>query len=144
VATATEAPGPWGWSHTALFGLVIEGNTFEDAQEGSTLIVEHNHLTRPSRGRVYATARLVDNLFSATTSSGNGKQAGTMTIGEPPSGDAGELIVTESGNHSRGFPGKASIKVRMATVNGRAVSDGRIDLPPAADTAARRDAPSGR
>ncbi len=144
VATATEAPGPWGWSHTALFGLVIEGNTFEDAREGSALIVEHNHLTRPSRGRVYATAKLVDNLFTAAPGSSPGKPTGTITIGEPPSGDAGELVVAESGNRSRGFAGKASIRVRMATVNGRAMVDGRIDLPPATEAAAHRGAPTGR
>jgi hypothetical protein len=146
VATATEAPGPWGWSHTAMFGLLLEGNTFEDARDGATLIVEHNQLTRPSRGRVYATAKLANNLFSATPRppTSSGAPAGTLTIGEPPSGDPGELVVTESGNRARGFPGKASIRVRTATVNGRAISDGRIDLAPETGTAGHREPSSGR
>ncbi len=142
VATATESPGPWGWSHTALFGLVIESNTFEDAREGATLIVEHNALTRPSLGRVYATARLVDNVFAATARSP--VTPGTLTIGEPPSGDAGELIVTESGNRSRGLPARASARVRMATINGRPITDGRIELPPEAHAATRGEPTSRR
>jgi hypothetical protein len=90
---------------------------------------------------VYATARLVDNVFSATSVSP--AIPGTMTIGEPPSGDPGELVVTESGNRSRGFAGRPSARVRVATVNGRPVQEGRIDLPPAPDAAARRE-PSSR
>jgi hypothetical protein len=104
------------------------------------LIVEHNTLTRPSRGRLYMSARVVNNLFSATAPFASRRNGvSPLVIGEPPSGDAGELAVTASGNLSRGYPSATSARVRVATVNGKAVQDGRIDLP-AAGASARGDA----
>ena len=136
MAAATESPGPWGWSHAAMFGLTLEGNSFEDAWDGAALFVEHNEHVRPSRGRVYATMSVTNNLFAATAPSLDARaRAGrsgapvSLTIGEPPSGDAGELVVAESGNRGRGGRAGLSIRVRMATVNGRAVRDGQSSLP---------------
>lgn len=139
VATATESPGPWGWSHTAMFGLAIEGNTFEDARHGALLIVEHNEHTRPSRGRVYASGMVANNVFAATDAV-PGKPVG-LTIGEPPSGDLGELVVTESGNRSRGRP--VALRIRAATINGRAVRDETVVLPAGPGSSAGRE-PSPR
>ena len=149
VATATESPGPWGWSHTSMFGLAIEGNTFEDAWDGAHVIVEHNGLARPSRGRVYATASIANNPFVASDSyldaQARAARSGApvaLTIGEPPSGDAGELVVAESGNRGRGGRAGLSARVRMATVNGRVVRDGHQSLPaPAGGSAGRGSTP---
>jgi hypothetical protein len=136
VATGTEAPGPWGWSHTAMFGLTIEGNTFEDAREGALLIVEHNTQTRHSRGRVYVTASLVNNTFAAPSGSIG------LTVGEPAGGDPGALIVSESGNRARGR-GLAA-RVRMATINGKMVREGTINLPSEPGAAAGPGLPARR
>src|SRR5262249_19715656 len=121
----------------------IDGNTFEDAWDGAVVIVEHNGHVRPSRGRVYASASITNNTFAATppflaaqARAGRTGAPVALTIGEPPSGDAGELLVTESGNRSRGG---GSGRVRMATVNGRAVPDGRLSLPDATSGSAGRE-----
>ena len=139
VAAATESPGPWGWSHTAMFGLAIERNTFEDSWNGAQFLVEHNGHTRPSRGRVYATGSLTDNTFGwsdaflGVRSRGGGSGPPVaFAVGEPPSGDAGELVVSESGNRSRGKGG--ATRVRMATVNGRVVREGALPLTAAPGT----------
>ncbi len=148
MAAATESPAPWGWSHTSIFGIVIDGNTFEDSWEGGQLYVEHTALTRPSRGRIYATASLSNNSFALSEAfaaslvrSGRSGTPVALTIGEVPSADAGELILSESGNRSRGRG--TSIRVRMATVNGRVVREGSLSLTAEAGTSAGR-APSAR
>ncbi len=143
MAAATESPGPWGWSRTSMFGLVIDGNTFEDAWDGGQLYVEHNALTPPSRGRIYATASLTNNRFASSeafiAARGRAGRSGTpiaLTIGAMPSGDAGEIVVSESGNRAQGKGG--AIRVRMATVNGRTAREGSLDLPAEAGAAAGR------
>lgn len=141
MAAATESPGPWGWSHAPMFGMTIEGNTFEDAWDGAAVFVEHNEHVRPSRGRVYASMTVANNLFVATDAFLAARSgAVALTIGEPASGDAGELAVAESGNRSRAGRTGLSARVRMATVNGRAVRDGNLRLPAEPGTSAVREA----
>jgi hypothetical protein len=130
-ASASESPVHWGWSHNPMFGLTFEGNTFEDAWDGAHLAVEHNHLVRASRGRVYFTATLTSNTFiwsdaflSSYASAHRGAAPAALVLGWKPSGDPGEMVITETGNRRKGGKPGPSAKVHMATVNRRAITEG--------------------
>jgi hypothetical protein len=60
-ADATECPGPWGWSRTPLFDLVLDHNLCEDARRGIGLNVNGDIHARPVAGRTYLTAELQNN-----------------------------------------------------------------------------------
>jgi len=129
-ASGSEVPVHWGWSHNPMFGLVFDGNTFEDGWDGAFLGVHHEPLIRATRGRVYMTATLTNNTFvrseaflSAHRQAKRGKPPVALLLGWRPSGDPGEFIVNESGNHRQGGPPGPSILVHMTTLNGRAIKD---------------------
>jgi hypothetical protein len=131
VASASEFPVHWGWSHNPVFGLVVEGNTFEDAREGTYLFVEQNEHVRASRGRVYLTATLTNNTFGwsdAFLSAHRGAAPPDLTLGHKLAGDAGQQVVVLSGNRRRGGASGPSVKTQWATVNGREVRDEMLDI----------------
>ncbi len=131
-ASPTEHPGPWGWSHAPFFGGLIEENTLEDALRGGTLAVEHGPPVKSSRGRVYMSATLKNNVtrwtpeFLRHRPNGEGPPP-AFTIGDPRSGDPGELVLNESGNRVEGARG-GSILVHAASVNGQTMREKRISL----------------
>ena len=64
VAAASERPVHWGWSHTPVFGLVVEGNTFADARVGLSLSLDRGGLVRETDGRRYFEASATGNNFT--------------------------------------------------------------------------------
>jgi hypothetical protein len=122
---ATEEPVHWGWSHTPVFGAVVERNTLEDALEPASVAVMHGTQIKSNRGRVYMSVELKDNVArwsdryprSATKRE---KPVG-LNIGDEPSIDPGELVVKESGTKSEIGAGREAIalRVRVGRVNGK-------------------------
>lgn len=62
-ADATECPGPWGWSRTPLFDLVLDHNLCEDARGGIGLNVSGDPHAKSTAGRTYLTADLRNNTI---------------------------------------------------------------------------------
>lgn len=140
-AAPTEQPVHWGWSHAPVFGLVVEGNTLEDANGGGTLSVEHGPSIKSNAGRVYLSASLNNTLvrwtggFLARQPSGQGAPKG-LTIGEPGALEGGELIVTARGNRAEAPSGsrrRPKVDVHSATINGRRIKRQTFSLPDAAE-----------
>ena len=150
-AAPTEWPVSWGWSHAPALGVVVAGNTIEDAWRGATITVEHGPAVKSSKGRVYLTASLTGNTFrwtapflarlareEAETSKATPR---AWTIGDAGSLDPGELVVEVRGDRlERPDPSSriAGIRAHAARINGREVRDrgfalqeGRGDTPPA-------------
>ena len=132
-ATPSEAPIRWGWSYNPMFGLKIEGNTFENGWNPSLLAVEHADVTRGTRGRVYLTATLRDNVFrwtepvlAAYAKAHRGAVPIGLEIGVKASDDPGNLIVTASGNRREGGRSAVWAKVHRATLDGRPITDGEL------------------
>ena len=131
VATPTENPAPWGWSHAPVFGLIAEGNIIEDAVRDSTLAVEHGERIKSARGRTYLTATLRDNAFRWTAPGLAGRRKDRplgLTVGDPGALDLHELIAAEQGTRSEVPAGAAPIEpIRPVAgwVNGRPMRDGR-------------------
>lgn len=118
-AAPTEHPGPWGWSHAPAFGVIVEGNTFEEAARGATLAVEYGPPVKSSRGRVYLSATLTGNAL---------KRSPALMVGDPRGTDPGELLLTAAENRtSRDRPGV--LQVHAATLDGRPVRGQRFPLP---------------
>jgi len=136
VATPTESPAPWGWSHAPMFGLRIEGNVIEDAVRDSTLAVEHGERIKSTRGRLYLTATLRDNAFRWTAPGLAGRRKDRplgLTIGDSGSLDLHELVVAEQGTRAEVPPGTPAIEPVRAVagwINGRPMRDGRPLTPP--------------
>ncbi len=93
LSTPTESPGPWGWSHSPMLGLLVAGNRVEGSGRGATLAVEHGPPIQSNRGRLYLTATVAENTFRA---SGAGPARG-LTIGDPGSLDPAEALLVERG-----------------------------------------------
>ena len=72
-ATPTEGafsgtnPPDWGWTHLPIFGVAIDGNTFQDA--GLSLNVDHSRYIKSNRGRVYFTGSFTNNAITWSTGS---------------------------------------------------------------------------
>jgi hypothetical protein len=118
MATPTEQPVHWGWSHAPFLGGRFEGNTLEDAPGGG-LGVEHSQYIQANRGRVYMTLVLKDNTLRWSRASGKPPR---LMIGYPGSLDPGELVITEAGTKIEGADPKAAW-VHAATINGKVVEE---------------------
>jgi hypothetical protein len=138
-AAPTEQPVHWGWSHAPVFGMVIEGNTLEDARRGGTLSVEHGPSIKSNTGRVYLSATLNQTLvrwtdgFLARQPTGQDAPKGLM-IGEPGGLDAGELVVTTRANRAErpdGSKRSPGVEVHNATINGLRIDRQTFSLPDA-------------
>ncbi|SIO60468.1 hypothetical protein SAMN05444166_6403 [Singulisphaera sp. GP187] len=119
---STAYPAPWGWSHSPVFDLTIDGNTFRDpvfwtlgsSPAGATrtvaqgvLTVEHSTNIQENRGRLYLSGSVTDNQFiysDALVAATTGNFT-SLQIGDPTSIDPGELRLTQfSGNSSTTSP----------------------------------------
>ena len=119
LASATESPVHWGWSHAPFLGGLVEGNIFEDAAGGG-FGVEHGGIIRATKGRVYMTLTFQDNILRSTRPP-SGKPP-RFLIGIPPSLDPRELVVTERGTKFEGV-GPEAAWVHAALVNGKVVEE---------------------
>ena len=105
------------WTHAPFLGGVIERNTFEDAERGGTLGVEHDpRYMKSNQGRTYMTVELDKNVVRwsepflrrmASTKT----TPGGLIIGYPPSSDSGELVVCAARTVSKP-PGPSSVSHR--------------------------------
>ncbi len=122
LATPTESPVQWGWSHAPFLGGLFEGNVVEDSPGGG-LGVEHGFGIKTNKGRVYMSIALKDNTFRWTRSTA---QPPRLSIGFPPSLDPGELVLAEEGTKVEGASPK-SAWVHAATINGKVVQESPLN-----------------
>lgn len=113
---SSQFPAPWGWSHSVVFDLKIEGNTFRDpvfwaptsdpskatrvVAEG-VLAVEHGGSIRENRGRLYLSGAITNNrfIYSAALIASTSGDLTSIRIGDPGTIDQSELrLTTLSGN----------------------------------------------
>ena len=121
LATPTEEPVHWGWSHAPFLGGLFEGNTLEDAPGGG-LGVEHGAGIKSSKGRVYMSLIFKDNTLRWTKTAGSSGKPPRLEIGFPPSLDPKELVITESGTKIEGASPRTAW-VHAATINGKVVEE---------------------
>ena len=113
---STPYPAPWGWSHSPIFDLKIEGNTFRDpvfwipdaspagasrTVAEATPSVEHGSIIRDNRGRLYLSGSLTDNqfIYSDALLAGTSGDFTSIRIGDAGTIDPSELRLTSlSGN----------------------------------------------
>ncbi len=127
LATPSEFPGPWGWSHAPFLGVTVEGNTVQD-NLGFSIAVEHGPPVKTTRGRVYQTVNLRNNTVIYTREPASGVHG--LTLGNAGTLDPSELVVTASGNVAEGSK-SASVLVHGARVNGHEIKDRVLSLPSA-------------
>ena len=65
-AMPTERPNLWGWSHVPFLGVLVAGNTIEDARGGLKLDAEDNEYNKTTAGRVYVQATVRNNVVRWT------------------------------------------------------------------------------
>ena len=121
LASATEEPVHWGWSHAPFLGGLFEGNLLEDAPGGG-LGVEHAAMIKSNKGRVYMSLTFKGNTLRWSKASGATGKPPRLEFGFPPSLDPGELVLTEEGTKLEGAPAR-SAWVHAATVNGKVVEE---------------------
>jgi hypothetical protein len=139
VASATEAPIMWGWSHAPFLGATITGNTIEDSVQGGLIYVEHNAYTKTDAGRVYFSGTLTNNLIVwSDVFLAQRAQAGAtgppvaLTIGETTAADPAELVLSAQGNQVQGpasVVAGATMQVNAAMINGQSMKGQGIVLP---------------
>ncbi|MDX2036532.1 MAG: hypothetical protein SFX72_07765 [Isosphaeraceae bacterium] len=144
IATGSETPGFWGWSHDPMFGLEIRGNRFVDAWNGGNLGVEHSAHAKSAVGRVYFEAKLIENsvvwsdAFAASRSSaGERERAAGLHINYARTFDPKELILEERGNTRSGAAWIPAFRVVGGAINGRVVVDASREFAPSQSAAAR-------
>jgi len=130
LATPTERPMPWGWSHAPFLGGRLERNVVVDADCGGKIAVEHSEAIKSNRGRVYLTMTARDNIFAHPSAPvdrrpGDRDSAG-LNVGDLGSLDPGELVLDERNN--RGDPGSAdpgvvTFRVTAGVINGEPTSN---------------------
>ncbi|MEO6809423.1 MAG: hypothetical protein ABI353_09975, partial [Isosphaeraceae bacterium] len=133
-ATPTESPVHWGWSHSPVFGLTVDGNIIEDALNGATIEVEHGPQIKTNKGRVYLSGSVTNNLVRWTDSFLARHPAPPgLTVGSQLSLDPGELVVSMGGNaiqvpstYSQGTP----LRIDAGTVNGQDLISAKYPLTP--------------
>lgn len=144
-------PAPWGWSHSPVFDIKIDGNTFRDpvfwtptsdpakstrSVAESILSVEHGGSIRENRGRLYLSGSVTNNqfIYSATLIAGTTGNFTSIRIGDPGTIDPAELrLTTLSGNTattSDSFT-QAGRKVTIHSESGGLVGQDLELLPPA-------------
>jgi hypothetical protein len=141
-ATTTEGafwgtnPPAWGWTHLPIFGVTIDGNTFQDA--GVSLSVGHSRYVKSNSGRVYFKGSFTNNAITWST----GSQPGAI-VGIPAQNgenaytsqyfswlDDGELVLTLQRNWGVGPGGvAATIQVIAGTINQGAMENQTLTLP---------------
>lgn len=159
-ACASETPVHWGWSHCPAMGMLVRGNTFEDARRGLSVSVAHDpkHI-RYNAGRVYMSATVADNVVrwtdpflrrvaakKADDKPGDRPLLG-IVLGEPHSRDPRELAVSAARNALDAPPGRhpgPSLLVRAADLNKQPTADKAVDLPRASERPAGAAAPGVR
>ena len=130
-------PPDWGWTHLPIFGVAIDGNTFQDA--GLSLNVDHSRYIKSNRGRVYFTGSFTNNAITWSTGSQPAAIVGIPAQnGEPaytsqnfPWLDDGELVLNLQGNWGVRSDGvvAATIQVIAATINQGAMENQTLILP---------------
>jgi hypothetical protein len=95
LATPTERPNIWGWSHAPFLGVDVQDNTFVDSLEGGVVSVQHSKYIKSNRGRVYLTIHFHNNHFdwSPAFLAAHPHPKG-LTVGDPGGLDPHELVIT--------------------------------------------------
>lgn len=144
-ACASESPVHWGWSHAPAMGMVVRGNSFEDARESLALSVQHDpkHV-KFNKGREYMSATVEDNVVRWTEPFLRKMAAERaekrpdrrpllgIVLGDPGSRDPRELKVAAARNTLDAPPGRhpgPSLLVRAAEWNGKPLLNEAFGLP---------------
>ncbi|MFM7590501.1 MAG: hypothetical protein ACKO85_01790, partial [Isosphaeraceae bacterium] len=117
----TESPGPWGWSHTPAFQIMITENTISGSAKPARIGGDQGPIARASQGRIYYTATFEKNQIDAS------KEGPALQVGETVLFDPGANVVKLSGNKSAGA---SQVKVRVVggKVNGKTYQNQEIPL----------------
>lgn len=130
VASPTEEPVHWGWSHTSVLDLEFAGNRIEGAGKGALLSVEHGTPVKTNSGRLYFTANVRDNVLAIDPSPTASNQHPRIIIGDRRALDPAEMRLTTSGNQIAGAPKAAVFQVNSGVVDGVATNPTRsVDRP---------------
>jgi hypothetical protein len=139
MASPTEHPVTWGWSHAPCLGGVIEGNILEDCEQGGLVGLEHSEYIKPNVGRTYMNVALRKNVvrwsdpfLARMARSDSRKPVPGLTLGYQPAKDPGELVVTAEGNTleaPRGYRDAPALIVHAAIYNSRRIVERRFKLP---------------
>ncbi len=111
VSYPTEQPGPWGWSHTPMFGIDVTGNRLEEPERGLTLAVEHGPPIATNQGRLYYSGWLRDNVIAVDPKATKPAQ---FVVGDSRATDKNELVLSLGGNRLEGAPARVE-PVRIET-----------------------------
>jgi hypothetical protein len=138
-AAPTEQPAIWGWSHAPYLDGLIEGNIIEDALRGGTITVEHTSAIKTSKGRVYMSVTLKNNIvrwsdvfLSRRPRAKASEPLLAWTLGDAGSLDPGELIVHQEGNRLQPAGSNqpvGTMQVRSASMNGQAMRNRTFAVP---------------
>ena len=138
-ACPTESPIIWGWSHAPFRGGVIEGNVLEDSEGGGVLGLEHDRRSvKSSTGRTYMAVQVRQNVvrwsepfLRSIEGAGAREPFAGLTLGYPPPGDPGELVVAAAGNRLEApaarRPGP-SLLIHAAEYNGQRIVNRRLTM----------------
>ena len=139
MASASETPNVWGWSHAPVLGLAFEDNVIEDSERGGVFGVSHGGLCKSNKGRVYMTLALKANtvlwsegFLNRRVRAGAKHGPAGITIGYAPSLDTGELVVEERDDRLVAPARAASLpalRVRAAVFNGQEMKERLFALP---------------
>ena len=142
MASASETPNHWGWSHAPMLGLVIQNNVIEDSEHGGVFGISHGGLCKSNKGRIYMSIFMRGNTVTWTEGflSRLSRAVATtspvgLTLGYVPSIDPGELVVDEQDDHlvaPAGTSTRAALRVHAAVLNGRATTNKTLALTGAA------------
>jgi hypothetical protein len=112
LASPTESPVHWGWSHAPVFGLLFQENQIEQSTKGAILAVEHGPPVKTNSGRLYFSGEARGNLLKP----GAGASP-SIVIGDSRALDPGELRLATQGNQLEGV-GASPITIEVGTVDG--------------------------
>jgi hypothetical protein len=110
-ADATECPGPWGWSRTPMFDLLVASNLCEEARSGFGINVSGDSHAKTIAGRTYLTGFLQDNTvrwskeFLESMGSVAASHPRAYLIGASSGPDAQQMRLRLSGNKLAAPPG---------------------------------------
>ncbi len=130
-AEATERPGPWGWSHTPMFDLMLARNLCEDSRSGIGINVCGDNPAKTIAGRTYLTGVLQDNIIRwsepfvapfRSSAQGQSTQPRSYAIGSSSGPDARQMRLRLMGNKLEAPPGfgtGGAVSAKNAIVEGR-------------------------
>jgi hypothetical protein len=118
----TESPGPWGWSHTPAFQILIIENKISGSVKPARIGGDQGPIARASQGRIYYSATVEKNQIDPS------KEGPALQVGEADLYDPEANVVKLSGNKSSDAANSAKVRVIGGRVNGKTYQNQEIIL----------------